>query len=80
MSSQIDMDVLVDKAGNGTVIMSWPTKESYVRDQKNVLDPNHPAGICGSLAKTRIQAVKMAEVKPSDLKFTTMASIAPSPQ
>ena len=80
MSSQIDMDVLVDKAGNGTVIMRWPTKESYVRDQKNVLDPNHPAGICGSLAKMRMQAVKMAGVKPSDLKFTTMASIAPSPR
>ena len=80
MSSQIDMDVLVDKAGNGTVIMRWPTKESYVRDQKNILDPNHPAGICGSLAKMRMQAVKMAGVKPSDLKFTTMASIAPSPR
>jgi hypothetical protein len=45
-----------------------------------VLDPNHPAGICGSLAKMRMQAVKMAGVKPSDLKFTNMASIALSPR
>ena len=80
LSQRFNADVLVDQAGNGTVIMRWPTKESYVRDQKNVLDPNHPAGICGSLAKMRMQAVKMAGVKPSDLKFTTMASIAPSPR
>ena len=80
LSQRFNADALVDQAGNGTVIMRWPTKESYVRDQKNVLDPNHPAGICGSLAKMRMQAVKMAGVKPSDLKFTTMASIAPSPR
>ena len=61
MSSQIDMDVLVDQAGNGTVIMRWPTKESYVRDQKNVLDPNHPAGICGSLAKCVCKRSKWLE-------------------
>ena len=80
LSQRMSMDLLVDEEGNGTLVMRWPTKESYVRDQKNVLDPNHPAGICGSLAKMRMQAVKMAGVKPSDLKFTTMASIAPSPR
>ena len=80
MSSQIDMDVLVDKAGNGTVIMRWPTKESYVRDQKAVLDPNHPAGICDAIAKFRMNTVKLSGVKPSDVKFTTYTSVASSPR
>ena len=40
MSSQLDMDVLVDQAGNGTVIMRWPTKESYVREGSN--SPQRP--------------------------------------
>ncbi len=45
------MDLLLDEKGNGTLVMRWPTKESYVRDQKAVLDPNHPAGICDAIAK-----------------------------
>ena len=38
----MSVDLLLDAAGNGTLVMRWPTKESYVRDQKAVLDPNHP--------------------------------------
>ena len=59
MSSQIDMDVLVDKAGNGTVIMRWPTKESYMADQKTLAEPSQPMGICESLGKMRMKLGKM---------------------
>ncbi|MDG2199012.1 MAG: hypothetical protein P8O70_19435, partial [SAR324 cluster bacterium] len=50
----------VDGAGNGTMVMRWPTKESYVRDQKAVLGPNHPAGICDAIAKFRMNTVKLS--------------------
>ena len=62
------------------MVMRWPTKESYVRDQKVVLDPNHPAGICDPLAKFRINAIKLSGVKPSDVKFITFTSVATSPR
>ena len=80
LSQRISMDLLVDEAGNGTMVMRWPTKESYVRDQKAVLDPNHPAGICDALAKFRMNAVKLSGVKPSNVKFTTFTSVATSPR
>ena len=80
LSQRMTMDLLVDEEGNGTLVMRWPTKESYVRDQKAVLDPNHPAGICDAIAKFRMNTVKLSGVKPSDVKFTTYTSIAPSPR
>ena len=80
LSQRFNADLLVDAAGNGTMILRWPTKESYVRDQKAVLDPNHPAGICDALAKFRMNAIKLSGVKPSDVKFTTFTSVATSPR
>ena len=80
LSQRMTMDLLLDEEGNGTLVMRWPTKESYVRDQKAVLDPNHPAGICDAIAKFRMNTVKLSGVKPSDVKFTTYTSVAPSPR
>ena len=31
----MSVDLLLDAAGNRTLVMRWPTKESYVRDQKS---------------------------------------------
>ena len=80
LSQRMTMDLLVDEKGNGTLVMRWPTKESYVRDQKAVLDPNHPAGICDAIAKFRMNTVKLSGVKPSDVKFITYTSVASSPR
>ena len=84
MSSQIDMDVLVDKAGNGTVIMRWPTKESYMADQKTISNPNKPMGICESIGKMRMTVGKLIVangINPaSDLKASLMTAIASSPR
>ena len=80
LSQRMSMDLLVDAEGKGTLVMRWPTKESYVRDQKAVLDPNHPAGICDAIAKFQMNSLKLSGVKPSDVKFTTYTSVAPSPR
>ena len=80
LSQRFSMDFLVDAEGKATIIQRWPTKESYVRDQKAVVDLNHPAGICGALAKLRMNVVKLAGVKPSDITFNTVTSIASSPR
>tara|TARA_E500000081_G_C5802687_1_gene205598 strand:- start:26 stop:466 length:441 start_codon:yes stop_codon:yes gene_type:complete len=80
LSQRMSMDLLVDAEGKGTLVMRWPTKESYIRDQKAILDPNHPAGICDAIAKFRMNTVKLSGVKPSDVKFTTFTSIASSPR
>ena len=80
LSQRMSMDLLVDAEGKGTLVMRWPTKESYIRDQKAILDPNHPAGICDAIAKFRMNTVKLSGVKPSDVKFTTYTSVASSPR
>jgi len=80
LSQRMSMDLLVDAEGKGTLVMRWPTKESYIRDQKAILDPNHPAGIFDAIAKFRMNTVKLSGVKPSDVKFTTYTSVAPSPR
>jgi hypothetical protein len=84
LSQRISMDALIDEAGNGTIIMRWPTKESYMADQKTITDPNQPMGICESLGKARMKLSKLAMangVNPrSDLKSSVMTSIAPSPR
>ena len=80
LSQRMSMDLLVDAEGKGTLVMRWPSKESYIRDQKAILDPNHPAGICDAIAKFRMNTVKLSGVKPSDVKFTTYTSVAPSPR
>ena len=80
LSQRMSMDLLVDAEGKGTLVMRWPTKESYIRDQKAILDPNHPAGICDAIAKFQMNSLKLSGVKPSDVKFTTYTSVAPSPR
>ncbi len=80
LSQRMSMDLLVDAEGKGTLVMRWPSKESYIRDQKAILDPNHPAGICDAIAKFRMNTVKLSGVKPSDVKFTTYTSVASSPR
>ena len=80
LSLRMSVDLLLDAAGNGTLVIRWPTKESYIRDQKAVVDPNHPAGVCDAIAKFQMGSAKLAGVKPSDMKFSTMTSIAPSPR
>ena len=84
LSQRISMDVLVDEMGNGTMIMRWPTKESYMADRKSVVDANHPEGICEAHAKARSTLVKLIMangVNPrKDLKVSIMTSIAPSPR
>lgn len=78
LSLQMSVDLLLDAAGNGTLVIRWPTKESYIPDQKAVVDLNHPTGVCDAVAKSQMGLEKLAGVKPSDMKFSTMTSIAPS--
>ena len=80
LSLRMSVDLLLDAAGNGTLVLRWPTKESYIRDQKAIVDPNHPAGICGAIAKFQMSSAKLAGVKPSAMKFSTMTAIASSPR
>ena len=80
LSLRMSVDLLLDAAGNGTLVIRWPTNESYIHDQKAVVDPNHPAGVCDAIAKFQMGLAKLAGVKPSDMKFSTMTSIAPSPR
>ena len=84
MSSQIDMDVLVDKAGNGTVIMRWPTKESYMADQKTLAEPSQPMGICESLGNMQMLLGKLHAANGgnprNDLITSIMTAIASSPR
>ena len=84
MSSQIDMDVLVDQAGNGTVIMRWPTKESYMADQKTLAEPSQPMGICESLGNMQMLLGKLHAANGgnprNDLITSIMTAIASSPR
>ena len=77
-------DLLIDAAGNGTLILRWPTKESYMADRKSVGDAKHPEGSCEAHAKARSTLVKVVMangVNPrTDLKVSIMTSIAPSPR
>jgi hypothetical protein len=80
----MSIDLLVDAAGEGTMMLRWPTKESYMADQKTITDPNQPRGICESIGKMRMEVGKLAVangVNPeSDLKASFTTSIAPSPR
>ena len=42
LSQRFNADLVVDAAGNGTMILRWPTKESYEADQKTISDPSQP--------------------------------------
>ena len=59
LSQRFNEDLLVVAAGNGTMLLRWPTKESYVANQKTISDPSQPMGICESLGKMRMKLGKM---------------------
>ena len=71
MSQQNNLDVTVDQEGNATIIMRWATKEAFVHDQKIE---------CDALNDLRMSIGKLGGVKPTDLKFKTVTSIASSPR
>ena len=83
LSQRFNADLLVDEAGNGTMILRWPTKESYMADQKTIADPSQPQGICESIANMRTKMGKMLVANGgnprSDLKASLMTAIATSP-
>ena len=84
LSQRFNADLLVDAAGNGTMILRWPTKESYEADQKTIADPSQPQGICESIANMRTAMGKMLVANGgnprSDLKASLMTAIASSPR
>ena len=84
LSQSFNVDLLVDAAGNGTMILRWPTKESYVADQKTISDPSQPMGICESLGEMRMKLDKMHAANGgnprNDLKFSLMTANASSPR
>ena len=55
--------------------MRWATKEAYIHDQ-NKMNPE----LCDALKDLRMSMVKLGGVKPTDLKMTTVTSIASSPR
>ena len=71
MSQQNNLDVTVDQEGNATIIMRWATKEAFIHDQKIE---------CDALNDLRMSIGKLGGVKPTDLKFKTVTSIASSPR
>ena len=71
MSQQNNLDVTVDQEGNATIVMRWATKEAFVHDQKIE---------CDALNDLRMSIGKLGGVKPTDLKFKTVTSIASSPR
>ena len=84
LSQRFNADLLIDAAGNGTMILRWPTKESYMADQKTISDPSKPMGICESIGKMRMTVGKLVVangINPaSDLKASLMTAIASSPR
>ena len=84
LSQRFNADLLVDAAGNGTMILRWPTKESYLADQKTISDPSHPMGICEPLGNMLMKLGKMHAANggnpKNDFKSSLMTSIAPSPR
>ena len=84
LSQRFNADLLIDAAGHGTMVLRWPTKESYMADQKTITDPNKPMGICESIGKMRMTVGKLIVangVNPAnDLKASLMTAIASSPR
>ena len=84
LSQRFNADLVVDAAGNGIMILRWPTKESYMADQKTIADPSQPQGICESIANMRTKLGKMLVANGgnprSDLKASLMTAIATSPR
>ena len=84
LSQRFNADLLVDAIGNGTMVLRWPNKESYMADQKTIADPSQPQGICESIANMRTAMGKMLVANGgnprSDLKASLMTAIASSPR
>ena len=84
LSQRFNADLLVDADGNGTIILRWPTQESYLADKKNIADLSRPQGICESIANMRTAMGKMLVANGgnprSDLKASLMTAIASSPR
>jgi hypothetical protein len=84
LSQRFNADLLIDATGNGTMILRWPSRESYIADQKTIADPNQPQGICESIANMRTKMGKMLAANGgnprSDLKASLMTAIAASPR
>ena len=84
LSQRFNADLLVDAEGNGTMVLRWPTKESYMADQKTIADSSQPMGICESLGNMRMQLGKLHAANGgnprNDLKFSLMTANASSPR
>ena len=84
LSQRFNADLLVDQAGNGTMVLRWPTKESYMADQKTIADSSQPMGICESVGNMRMQLGKLHAANGgdprNDLKASLMTAIASSPR
>jgi hypothetical protein len=84
LSQRFNVDMLVDAAENGTMMLRWPNKESFMADQKTITDPSQPQGICESIANMRTKMGRMLVANGgdpgSDLKGSLATSIAPSPR
>ena len=84
LSQRFNADLLVDAEGNGTMVLRWPTKESYMADQKTIADSSQPMGICKSIGNMRMQLGKLHAANGgnprNDLKASLMTAIASSPR
>ena len=84
LSQRMTMDLLVDEEGNGTLVMRWPTKESYMADQKTLAEPSQPMGICESLGNMQMLLGKLHAANGgnprNDLITSIMTAIASSPR
>ena len=84
LSQRFNADLVVDAAGNGTMILRWPNKESYEADQKTIADSSQPMGICESIGNMRMQLGKLHAANGgnprNDLKASLMTAIASSPR
>ena len=84
LSQRFNADLLVDASGNGTMVLRWPTKESYMADQKTIADSSQPMGICKSIWNMRMQLGKLHAANGgnpgNDLKASLMTAIASSPR
>ena len=84
LSQRFNADLIVDAEGNGTMVLRWPTKESYMADQKTIADSSQPMGICKSIGNMRMQLGKLHAANGgnprNDLKASLMTAIASSPR
>ena len=84
LSQRFNADLLVDAIGNGTMVLRWPNKESYMADQKTIADSSQPMGICESLGNMQMLLGKLHAANGgnprNDLITSLMTAIASSPR